>query len=742
MGDLVRGRTGVDKYPRGVFDAMNVVPLIQGPIVKRDGSQFITECKSTATAVRLIEFRVAVSQSYILEFSDGLFRVLRDGALVLDGGSPLEVAVPYSGSELFEIQTAHSADVMYIVHPDHPPAKIIRISDTIWTYLTVPFASEVESEGNNGNSFERIFANGGATTGTGITFFSDAPIFKQELVGPTIILEAPQVPNGSENGSIVLTSIVSAFEAVGDFTDDVGLTDTRFDWYTQAFQANNYPRAVAFAEDRLWYGGTASRPQTIWGSQSGDFENFQTGDLATDAIELTPNLDGLDRIEWIKDLDVLTVGTQGGIVTIQASTSTAVLTPQDARALPRNNVGTAPNIPPLAIDSSILYVNRYSRRLHEFVFSYAEERYEAPDMTTLYPEVFETGVNDLAFQRDPHRVAWFVRGDGKLASFTFNRPESVAAWGLHELAGPGAFVESVAVVPTPNIDFDQVWMVVRRTIDGATVRYIEMLERPWSGELERDDARFLDCALPFLGSEITTTNVQVVPLVPPLSEVQFTIASHGLTSGEYVRFNSVPDIPNLEGKSFKVEIRDSDRFILLGDGDAFFSEVPAAGCTFLKGTDTFAGLTHLANERIDVLLDGRDWESVDVSVTGTFNTSRKAATVWAGYPYRAQFSTVRLDTGGRDGTSQGKSQRVDEVSLDLWESGRGIMVGPDFEAMDPVPPRDGFTIDDDYALRDGVVEFFPVEHGYEPATRVFVSHEAPLPMNIRAIYPQLATQDR
>lgn len=111
-----------------------------GGVTRRPGTRFISEVKNSANKVRLIAFEFNVEQTYILEFGPTYFRVYKDGGIIESGGSPVEVTTVYTASDLDGLKYAQTADVMYVVSPNHPIQKITRTSDTAWTITEVTTA--------------------------------------------------------------------------------------------------------------------------------------------------------------------------------------------------------------------------------------------------------------------------------------------------------------------------------------------------------------------------------------------------------------------------------------------------------------------------------------------------------------------------------------------------------------------------------------------------------------------------
>ncbi len=267
---------------------------------------------------------------------------------------------------------------------------------------------------------------------------------------------------------------------------------------------NGYPRSVTFFEDRLWWAGTAGDPQTLWASQTGDYENHKVVDLDESALIFTINTDQVNVIEWINSGKVLTIGTAGGEFICSASSETEALVPGNVRVVRHSTYGSKPAVNPVRIEQSLLFAQRSGRKLRELTFDDAVNAYVAPDMTVLADHVTLGSIKRLAFQQEPNRILWTMLADGDLAAFTYDRAQQVTAWHRHTVGGTNTKVESIAVIPHPDGDQDQLWMIVSRTINGATKRYIEYLSPDWLRSNALTAAFFVDCGLTYEDTATTT----------------------------------------------------------------------------------------------------------------------------------------------------------------------------------------------------------------------------------------------
>jgi len=279
-----------------------------------------------------------------------------------------------------------------------------------------------------------------------------------------------------------------------------------FRWSEGAWStANGYPRAVALFEDRLWFGGTKADPQTFWGSRTGDYEDFeQIYDDGSSSVQFTLAAAEINAIEWLAGDQQLMIGTRGGEFVASGGSRTEAITASNITVRQQSTYGVKPGIQPRFVDSSLLFVQRAGERLHQLSYSNESDSYIGPDLTALSNDILQPSAAELSYQPAPFRQLWVRLTDGNLATLTYVSDQDVLGWAQLEIGGTGVEVESLAVIPHPDGDQDQVWMIVKRTIDGATKRYIEYLEKPFASSTTYADAFFVDSGLTYSGSATTT----------------------------------------------------------------------------------------------------------------------------------------------------------------------------------------------------------------------------------------------
>jgi len=494
FGNKLTGRTDFDKYQSAAKTMENFLVHPQGAATRRVGTQYIASVKTASAKTRLIPFEFSTTQTYILEFGNNYIRFFKDKGQILSGGSPYEISTPYLTAELFDIKFAQSADVMYIVHPNHETMKLSRTGHTSWSLDEIEFTDGPYLAPNTTSTT----MTPGATTGTGISLTASANTFVSTDVGRLI---------NFSNGYAKITAFSSATSVTIDIKDDFDNTTATADWKLGAFSdTTGHPSCVSFYEQRLVFAGTTSEPQTIFFSKAGDYENMTAGTNADDAMVYTIAANQVNVIRYLKAQRTLVIGTTAAEYTVSADGTDASITPTNITIKRQSSYGSA-NVDAVAAGNAILFLQKAKRKIRELAYNFDSDSYVAPDLTILNDIVTESGIVQMEWQQEPDNILWCVREDGQLAALTYQRSEAVVSWHRHILGGSfdggNAVVESIASI-SGDLNEDELWVIVKRTVNGATVRYIECFSDFDFDETEATDFKFLDSHLSYSGSATTS----------------------------------------------------------------------------------------------------------------------------------------------------------------------------------------------------------------------------------------------
>jgi len=416
----------------------------------------------------------------------------------------LEVATAFTEAELPDIRITQSADTLFIFHPDHPPQKLVRASALSWTLSDVSF---IDGPYGSLNTTTTTLTPS-AATGTGVTLTASAVTginggagFASTDVGRLI-----RIREGTTWGYVLVTAFTNTTVVTVTVLLTLTNVSAKTNWRMGVWSdTTGWPSVGTFYDDRLFLAGAATTPQRLDGSKVGLYTDFTPtatdGTVADDnAVAFTLNADDVNAIKWLVPNEKgLLAGTSRSEWQIKPSSLNEAITPTNISAKPSTKHGSADAAPVMA-GKATLFIQRAGRKLRELAYVFEADGFKSPDMTLLSEHITRPSITELAYQEQPQAIIWAVRSDGVLLGFTYERDQDVVAWHRHELGGysdSGSLVipvvESIAAVPSPDATRDELYMVVKRYINGGTKRYIEYMSKLWESGDAQEDAFHVDC---------------------------------------------------------------------------------------------------------------------------------------------------------------------------------------------------------------------------------------------------------
>jgi hypothetical protein len=291
-------------------------------------------------------------------------------------------------------------------------------------------------------------------------------------------------------GLAKVTGYTSGTQVTATVTKDLASTAATTLWSEGAWSPyQGYPRSVAFHEQRVIYGGTSREPVRVWGSSIGDFDTFRKSTLDDASFDYVLASTQSSQIQWMTgNSNGLIIGTAAEEWLMHSGSESSPITPTNVRVIRQSSEGSE-HLMARLIKNVVLFVQRYGRTVSEMAYSFEEDSLKANDLTILSEHVTEGGIVQTAFQSRRDAVLWAVTGEGKLVGLTYQREHEVTGWHVHETDGE---FESVSVNYSADGTSDEVWFVVKRTIDGSTVRYIESFH-PAMSQFDYSDPAGLVC---------------------------------------------------------------------------------------------------------------------------------------------------------------------------------------------------------------------------------------------------------
>lgn len=308
-------------------------------------------------------------------------------------------------------------------------------------------------------------------------------------------------------GVVKITEITSDSTAKAHVEKELGSADmtTNFLWgaWSEEF---GYPQTLCFFQDRLCFGGTKKQPYMVWMSRTGDYGNFSvekasgtvTDDSAVALAFVSRKQFKILHLIASTDLIVLTAGNEW---TVSGSDT---VTPSKAVPKMQTTRGCS-TVEPLMIGGRIVFVQGRGSTVRDMAYSYETDSYGGNDLTLLAKHIIENvQIVDSAYKQEPDSTIYFVRSDGTMACLSYIMEQKVYAWSTIETQGK---IEAVAAVQEG--DEDIIYLVVKREINGVTVRNIEYLAKNPAKSNNPDDYIMLDNAIEYSAAEKSSGETEI-----------------------------------------------------------------------------------------------------------------------------------------------------------------------------------------------------------------------------------------
>ncbi len=419
---------------------------------------------------------------------------------------------------------------------------------------------------------------------------------------------------------------------------------------------NGYPRAIALHEQRLWFGSTDAGPQSLWASETGIFDSFGVGSGDADGLQLELSTKEVNQVNWMVGLrNDLAVGTAGAELTVNSGSSNGGITPssvtQETRSYNGSNIQQA-----LGINNEILYIQRSSRKIMSFFFDFNVDNYKSQDLAFLAEHLTVGGVRELAYAQDPDGTIYAVLNDGNMLVGTYLRDQQVLGWTEYQTDG---LYESVQTISTGQ--YDEVYVIVKRTIGGAIKRYVERFDlSDGSDNLDGFSDSYLTYSLPKTITNITQASVAVV-----------TSVLHGFSNGDRIKIIDVEGMTQVNGRTYLVANQAANTFELTTTAgvniDSTAYTAYTSGGEAHELVTVISNLSHLEGKTVQVKTDGAVHPD-EVVVSGAITLQAPAYEVTVGLPYTTLVETLNKEYNIGQGTQQGQQVRWVRPILRLYQS--------------------------------------------------------------------------
>jgi len=473
LDPLVRSRIDLDAYKNGLETARNVICQPQGGVHRRPGTKFLTELGgSPENGVRLVHFEFSVSDSYMLAFTNNRMYIFKDKVLQtnINGSGNNYLTTTIASARLNAMCFTQSADTLIVVEEDMEPKVITRTSDTSWSIANISFDSIPQ------HAFTLTTSNPAATLTPSdvsgkVTLTASAGVFSASHVGQYINADPQGRARIVKYNSSTSVNVVTEFP----FFDTTAIASGSWELetgYEDVWSASKgWPRTVTFHQGRLFFGGSKSRPSTIWGSKVGLFYDFEPVEgLDDDAVEATLDTNTFNAIVDMissRDLQIFTSG--GEFAVIQEGLTPITPTSFFLSTTSRN--GTKEGVRVKQLESGVLFIQRQGKQLAEIAYSDTFLTYVTSKISLLSGHLLK-GPKRMDLRRavntDENDLLFIVNeDDGSMAVFSLLRSQNVIA--ASEFTTVGSYLDV-------GVDITDIYTIIKRSDSGVNKYYVEVFE--------------------------------------------------------------------------------------------------------------------------------------------------------------------------------------------------------------------------------------------------------------------------
>lgn len=749
MSPEMFGRIDDVKYQTGAATMKNFIATPQGPAENRAGFAFVREVKDSTKRTRLIPFTYSTTQTMVIELSPGYIRFHTQGGTLMSGGVPYEIANPYAEADLFDIHYVQSADVMTLVHPNYAPRELRRLGATNWTLTTINFGSPIAAP-TGVTATRYIPASSSTNADTYETMSYVVTAITSDEIGESVSSSVASVTNnifvtGATNtiswsavtgasryrvykllgglygyiGSTTTTSIVD-----NNIAPDLSVTPPIYD--NEFVSSGNYPGAVSYFEQRRCFAGTINEPQKIWMTKSGTESNLSYGlpIRDDDRIEFRVAAREANTIRHIVPLTQLLLLT-GSAEWRVSSLNSDEITPTTISVRPQSYIG-ASNVQPVIINNALVYCGARGGHVRELGYNWQASGFITNDLSIRSAHLFDNyEISDMAFAKAPIQMVWFVSTSGMLLGLTYTPEQQIGAWHKHDTDG---VFESCTVVAEGNED--RLYVVVKRTINGQTKRYVERMSSRHFDSIE--GAFFVDSGATYNGTNTTATTVTVSGGTTwgPADVLTITASSAIFTYPGTSDVNDAIVLTDTAGNKYRLTIRSTTSTTVATarvDVTLPVALRNTATALYSFARNTISGLSWLEGKTVSILADGAV-QPRKVVTSGTITIDRASSIIHIGLPYESDLQSLPLAMGIDNGMGQGRYKNVNKAWLRVYQSS-GIFIGPNPQNLVEAKQRTTEPYGTPPELKTEEIQIM-LTPSWLDSGQVFVRQSDPLPLSI------------
>jgi len=417
---------------------------------------------------------------------------------------------------------------------------------------------------------------------------------------------------------------------------------------------------------------------------------------------------------------------------------------------------------PVGKGTQIFYMQSNKLIMRSFEYDLQADGYIPVDRNTIADHITRSGIKQIEVQEGRPNIVWGVREDGKLIGMTFEDAETVSGFHKHTTSGD---VTSIARLPRDG-EYDQLWQVCKRTVDGTDNYYVEYyadevifdLRSDYNtGDKEEDDRMYrnkmfedqkqyihVDSSLSYYGDDNAVT---MTPAATTGTGITFTAGGAFFDATMVGREIWRKSVTGAETGRAEITGYTNSTTVTCTILEAFDSTSAIPATEWYLTTDTVSGLEHLEGEEVTICVDGGQHPQETVT-DGEITLDRQASIVHVGLGYTGYLESNELEGGGTNGTAQTKRKNMFAVGVRFLDTlyakyGTSYYTLNQIEMRKPSMAMDRpplmFTGDRKETYANEIND--EDDAGWARSKRVIIAQDQPFPCNVQLLVPYFAVSN-
>jgi hypothetical protein len=575
-----------------------------------------------------------------------------------------------------------------------------------------------------------VLADGGAGPVTKAVL---APVLSPVVRGAVVLAVTDATGTGAAVSAEVISGVITKVNVtspglnytapVVTVTSAAGGSSAAFG--TPVLSGLNYPGAVSYFEQRRVFAGTTNSPQQLWMTRSGTESDmsYRLPVNDDDRISFKVAAREANTIRHIIPLQQLMLLTSAAEWRVSPVNSDAI-TPTTISVRPQSYIG-ANNVQPSIVNNSMVYCAARGGHIRELGYSWQSNGYITGDLSLRAAHLFDNNeIVDMCYSKSPHPLIWFISSTGLLLGLTYVPEQQIGAWHQHDT--DGVFESCTSVAEGAE---DHVYVVVKRTVNGNSVRYVERMSSNAFDSL--DDCFFVDSGLTYDGNNTTATTVTVSggTLWGPTELLTITASTPIFAYPALTDIGDAFVFTATDGTQYRLTIEGcSSTTVVQARSDKVlavaFRNVPISNGAFAR--NSVVGLSHLEGKTVSILADGAVMPS-KVVVGGSVSIDRAAVKIHVGLQYFSDLQTLPLAIN-IEAFGQGRVKNINQAWVRVFQSS-GLFVGPTADKLTEAKMRTNEPYGSPPSLRSDEINV-NITPTWAQGGQIYIRQADPLPLTI------------